>query len=521
MTSLVPRKPYTDEELGRLYPAGLQLQLVQVLMRHGERTPVSPRFENTGLQPFWPYCSAFRRFQSAVLTDDQDPGVVGGGAATQPLGSLAWRRRLETFGSDDAAVPATGGREGRGNHKDRQLDALCDMGMLTDPGRASTLRLGHRLRRLYVEQLGFLPPAIGPGDADRLFYLRSTPIPRALESLQQAFSGLYPETTRPQAGRDVKPITIIAREPADETLFPNDGNCRRFAELSRAFAQRAADRWNDSAELALVTRKIGRWLPPSNPRVAVDGRPRLSGIMDTVNATLAHGPDTRLPPEFYDDQVRHNITAVALQEWFDGFHESLEYRTLGIGGLMGDLVARMVRHAEIKNVAASASAPDNMFRFGLSGCHDTTLAAILASLGHRMDAWPPFTSHLALEMFHGPSSSSSPPPKPSAGWSALVPSALSGRQTAAPIGRKPSPELSDAQKQKLDGYYVRIRYNDEPVTIPGCRLPGNHLEGDESFCTLKAFKAIVDKYTPRNWKQQCHSNLRTQALPDKPEPSGF
>ena len=31
MTSLIPRGPYTEEELKRLYPKGLQLQLVQVV----------------------------------------------------------------------------------------------------------------------------------------------------------------------------------------------------------------------------------------------------------------------------------------------------------------------------------------------------------------------------------------------------------------------------------------------------------------------------------------------------------
>lgn len=31
MTTLIPREPYTPEELANLYPQGLQLQLVQVV----------------------------------------------------------------------------------------------------------------------------------------------------------------------------------------------------------------------------------------------------------------------------------------------------------------------------------------------------------------------------------------------------------------------------------------------------------------------------------------------------------
>ena len=50
MTTLVPRPPYSPEELTRLYPADLDLQLVQVLLRHGERVPVSTRFQNVSSQ---------------------------------------------------------------------------------------------------------------------------------------------------------------------------------------------------------------------------------------------------------------------------------------------------------------------------------------------------------------------------------------------------------------------------------------------------------------------------------------
>jgi hypothetical protein len=49
MTTLVPRAPYTEEELATLYPADLELQQVQVILRHGERTPVNSRFKNVCL----------------------------------------------------------------------------------------------------------------------------------------------------------------------------------------------------------------------------------------------------------------------------------------------------------------------------------------------------------------------------------------------------------------------------------------------------------------------------------------
>ena len=124
----------------------------------------------------------------------------------------------------------------------RYYDSLSDtgrssnLGELTDKGRETTLALGERLRHLYVDQLGFMPKIIA--DAD-MMYLRATPMPRALESMQQTFCGMYPLTARTAS---FPPPTVITRTPADETLFPNDSNCRRFSQLSRAFAQRTADR---------------------------------------------------------------------------------------------------------------------------------------------------------------------------------------------------------------------------------------------------------------------------------------
>ncbi|OLN86518.1 putative acid phosphatase SPBC4.06 [Colletotrichum chlorophyti] len=515
MTTLEPRQPYTDGELRQLYPPQLKLQLVQILLRHGERTPVTPRFQNTGLPPYWPYCRAVRNLRSAVLDPD-----------TGEYSYLDWKRRLETFSeNDDSPVIASGPRA--------ELDDICDMGMLTDRGRETTRNLGRRLRNLYVERLNFLSEDLTNPDS---LYLRSTPVPRALESLQQALSGLYPSSHR---APDLPPLTLITRAPQDETLFPNDGMCRRFAALSRAFAQRTADRWNDTPEMQYLNKKLGKWMP-KDTRIAVDSRPRLSGIMDTINATRAHGPDTKLPSEFYDPKAIAIIERIGVEEWYSGYKESEEYRTLGIGGLMGDVVARMV--GSVEHTPADGDyeirqpgAPPSPVKFGMSGCHDTTLAGVLASLGaFGPDKWPPFTSHIAIEMFRGsqipavevPTELPVAPASKTSGWfsswfsfgRATTPSP----GTAPPgIGRKPTVELTAAEARKLDGYYVRLRYNDEPITIPGCKAPGNHLEGDESFCTLAAFKSIVDKYTPVNWREQCRSNSNAPAFPAKPEPAGY
>lgn len=512
MTSLKPRAPYTDDELQKLYPPGLELQLVQILLRHGERTPVSARFQNAGLPAFWPYCASVRELKSAVLQD-------------RTYTTLEWKRRLETFGPQDEPVIATGPAG--------ELDSVCDFGSLTDKGRQTTYSLGQRLRNLYVDRLRFLPSTIDSAD---FLYLRATPIPRALESMQQTFSALYPPSTR-LPGPDGKflPPTILTRAHGDETLYPNDGNCRRFAALSRAFAQRAANRWNKTSEMEYLNHLYGKWMPDWSPRVAVDSHPRLSGIMDSINSTLAHGPETRLPREFYDEKGHRIVEKIGVEEWFAGYKESREYRMLGIGGLMGDIVARMVGSVERSpadgeyEVTRKTRLEDPAhIKFGLSGCHDTTLAGVLSSLGaFDTDRWPPFTSHIAIEMFRKAEREQAKEvkavvPTKRSWWGGLISPALSAGTPPPGIGRRRTEELTPEEKEKLEGFYVRLRYNDEVVTVPGCRAAGKHLEGDESFCTLSAFKAIVDKYTPDNWRQQCRQNLNLPAsATGQPEPAGY
>jgi len=351
-----------------------------------------------------------------------------------------------------------------------------------------------------------MPKLIADSD---MIYLRATPIPRALESVQQAFHGFYPRSTRTA---DFPPPTILTRSPADEVLYPNDSICRRFAQLSRAYAQRASERWNDTDEMAYLNKVLGKWMPENAPRVAVDGKPRLSGIMDTINATLAHGPLTRLPKEFYDKKGLAIIDKISVEEWFAGYTENNEYRTLGIGALMGDVVSRMVGSVKrqdnvgILEVGGEdgelgvGRGGERAIKFAMSGCHDTTLAAVLHAMGAMgNESWPPYTSHIAIELFRrknipAPTGdvSVTAPQSPKAlntnkGWWASLFGSASKSPTGEPALRKRIDDMSTTEKSDLDGYFVRLRYNDKIMPIPGCKPVGKHLDGEESFCTLVSF----------------------------------
>ncbi|KAF8247060.1 phosphoglycerate mutase-like protein [Wilcoxina mikolae CBS 423.85] len=444
MSTFQPPPSYTAQQLAALYPSTLELRQVQVIFRHGERTQVSSRFQNAGVPPFWPYCNVASRFTAAVL----GPGNT--------WDTLSFQRRLETFGKNGEAILGAG--------PGAVVDNICTPGELTDRGRETTLALGTRLRKLYVDQLRFLPPSLGHQNE---YYLRATPVVRALESLQQVFIGLYPAPFRDPSAFPI----MHTRSPAEENLFPNESNCRRFAQLARAFAKAAEEKWNDSPEMDHLQQKIGNWMPPGE-RVKVDGHPRLSGVYDSVNTTLAHGPQTRLPDEFYEDEVRRILNDINVDEWFRGYKESSEFRRLGVGSLLQDVKTRIV----------AVTKGESNIKLALMGCHDTTIAGILATLGSFDDQWPPFTSSIAIETF-----------------------------------RTKSPRQSFWQKivggNKDEGWYVRMRYNEKPMVIAGCRKEGKHLQGDQTLCTMAAFKETIEKIAPKDWKKECHANLDVTGLP--------
>ena len=256
---------------------------------------------------------------------------------------------------------------------------------------------------------------------------------------------------------------------------------------------------------------IRKWMP-NESEVKVDSHPRLSGIMDSVNSTLGHGPATRLPAPFYDSKGRDIIDKIGVEEWFSGYAESNEYRQVGIGALAGDIVSRMVGSVEKSGndgllevggedgSQGAGRGGEKDLRFALSGCHDTSLAALLASLGcFEGEKWPPYTSHLAFELFKEsgaeresiggdkldrPATAVDTHKQRQSALSTFFGSGGKTKLATEGIARKTTEELNATEREKIKSHNVRILYNARPAVVPGCKLSGKHLEGDESFCTL-------------------------------------
>jgi len=268
-------------------PPELELEQVHVYIRHGERTPVGVRMADppASIPTHWMFCHTARNFRAAVASASPAvPGVRGlvDGGEAQHQESLRTVRVVER--PDGSAAPGE-----------------CLLGELTDIGRQTTYDYGRALRQLYIDKLGFLPDVARSHDD---IYLRSTNVPRTIESLQQLVQGLYPDA---KSAPDFVPQLRI-RNGREENLFGNTLACKRLEILQVGFAKAAASEWNET--LASLDKKVSKYIG-GNP-IRLDGKPRASGILDTVRAANAHG--ITLPSELEDPAVMDLIEKAVVHE---------------------------------------------------------------------------------------------------------------------------------------------------------------------------------------------------------------
>ncbi|KAI0776494.1 histidine phosphatase superfamily [Irpex lacteus] len=435
--SLGPGTLPFDVENYPVAPEGLELEQVHLYVRHGERTPVRVRMEDppASIPSRWNMCKTARRFRASVTSDIHQ---LLDSEASLPSEELPVRRVVERA---DGSV----------------VEGECLLGELTDIGRQHTYNFGLALRRLYVDKLGFLPDAV---HSDAEVYFRSTNVPRTFESLHQIVHGLYP------AGKCIDGYVpqLRIRNGRDENLFGNTGACKRLEILEIGFAKAAAAAWNHALEP--LDERIGRYI--GNNPVRLDGRPRASGIFDTVRSAMAN--NVSVPKEFHEKGVMDVIEKAVVHEWFGGY-DSEEVRRLGMGRLLDDVSTKM-------QVKANKGSDDPM-KILVHSTHDTTLAGICASLDVFDEKWPAFTAYISFELF---------------------------RRKDAVLrnqGYYWQSILSKFQRSGSDEFYVRMRYQNKSLQLPLCAEAGKHLPGHPEFCTLSAFRDRVKELTPVDWDAEC------------------
>ncbi|KAF5318508.1 hypothetical protein D9619_010708 [Psilocybe cf. subviscida] len=431
--SMVKTRPQVPLDVEGYLPApdNLKLEQVHVFVRHGERTPVGVRLAGppANIPEYWPLCKTANRFQATVASVFQGKDLQDEHIKT--------RKVVER-------------RNGM------RADEECLLGELTDVGRQSTYNFGVNLRKLYIDRLGFIPDILSDKN---ITYFRSTNMPRTTESLQQVIHGLYPtHKCHPQAYPD-----ILLRNGKDENLIGNTYACKRLEVLQIGFAHAAAQAYNPTLEH--LDKKVSKYIN-GNP-IRVDGKPRASGVMDTIRASIAHG--IKVPPEFEDKSVVDVIEQAVVSEWFSDKTE--EVRRLGMGPLLSDIATKMQRKID--------DGEKEQTKLLVHSTHDTALAALAATLDVFDEKWPAFTASMTFELFKKRPDTVPQPVQP---------------QSILKLGA-----FARASPQ----YYIRLRYQNKDMALPICAAEGNHLEGHPEFCTFAAFKARVRELTPTDWDGEC------------------
>lgn len=175
-----------------------ELRLVQVLFRHGARTPLKtiPDVIEAQWVPTLLEAPPHTHI-NYVVTD-----LKGGPQPPSPVED-SYRKNI--------------------------LSGGAFAGQLTTIGMQQLYELGERLRKSYIEETPFLSPAFIPTEV----YVRSTNIVRTIESAKCLIAGLFQ-----QKQKDI--VSILTTESESEILYPNYHGCKllkvlsgpRWAELS-------------------------------------------------------------------------------------------------------------------------------------------------------------------------------------------------------------------------------------------------------------------------------------------------
>uniref|UniRef100_A0A3P8UFN4 Acid phosphatase 6, lysophosphatidic n=1 Tax=Amphiprion percula TaxID=161767 RepID=A0A3P8UFN4_AMPPE len=314
-----------------------ELKLVQVLFRHGARTPlrsipdvVEAQWVPTLLDP--PHNTHI----NYVVTD-----LHGGPRPPAPVED-SYRTNLLTGGT----YP----------------------GQLTTVGMQQLYELGKRLRRRYIEDSNFLNTTFSPAEV----YVRSTNIVRTIESAKCLIAGLFQ-----QKQKEIVPI--VTSEAESEILYPNYHGCKLLKTLG-------SHRWAESATLP----DIAADLQSIQSALGIAAHQRVDFILirDDMVARETHGLPCPPALDTWRNKVEQRAVDMICHVFEPSNRENLQ---LSVGPILHTLVDNI----EAK-LQGTLSEPNR--RLFLYSVHDTTLIPCLMALGIFDMRWPPYAADITVEL---------------------------------------------------------------------------------------------------------------------------
>jgi acid phosphatase len=335
--------PFQAKEFPPLSPAPPQvgnLKLLQVLVRHGARTPV------VGLCPkddaIWT-CD--------TMTNAEKPSKAPG----KGLYIKSWIPKRQFY---------------PGN---------CGRGVLTEVGYDQHIRNGQYFRKTYG---GFLPDRVNRETFESKFYVRSTNVPRTILSAESLLTGLYPPEKRDEEFN----IYINTIDETNENLFENQLICPKVGVYSDAFRKSQLYVNHSNTMTNPLIKKIAKILKVSETEAF------LPALFDCWIADICHG--FPVPPGI-NETVLNQVMKEGEWLYSNNFNypSRLEYSKVGIGLFFKDYLD------VFQNVRTD---PNNTLSFVLYSAHDTTIMPILNALNIWDGLWPTFASFIVTEYYEGP-----------------------------------------------------------------------------------------------------------------------
>ena len=303
------------------------------------------------------------------------------------------------------------------------------IGKLTAIGQRAHYDLGSRLRRHYVDELGFLPAAYNAKD----IYVRSTDIDRTLMSATSQMAGLYPPGSaanydiRVRYGKDplhenegglphlYQPVPVHTTSGKTDMMLLPGANCPRHAKIIKQ--KLASQEFQDLAEkerpfLDALAKIVG--VEPSSFLLQHSNR-----VSDTWTVYQYHS--VPLPTAATPDIVNK---ARNLSNWYlDFVNRGKESHRLRAGLILDEIRNRIASVILQRSGKLAPQYQQYAKKFVLLSAHDTTVAATLAAMRVFDGVYPPYNSTIIWETY-----------------------------------------VNDDSSQ----YFVKVEYNGVPLLLPGC-----------------------------------------------------
>ncbi|XP_045334854.1 lysophosphatidic acid phosphatase type 6 isoform X2 [Leopardus geoffroyi] len=316
----------------------LELKMVQVVFRHGARSPLKPLPRE---QAEWNL--QLLEVPPQTQFDYTVTNLAGGLKPHSPFDS---------------------------QYRKTVLKGGMFAGQLTNVGMQQMFALGQRLRKSYVEDIPFLSPTFNPLEV----FVRSTNIYRNLESTRCLLAGLF------QSQKE-GPIVIHTDEASSEVLYPNYQNCWSLQERTRGRRQAACLQPGISEDLQKVKEGMG---------IASNDGVDFLNLLDNVAAEQVHSLPSCPTLRRFAQMIEQRAVDTALYIMQREDRESLQ---VAVGPFLHIL------ESNLRKVVDPATAPGKTRKLYLYAAHDVTLMPLLIILGIFDHKWPPFAVDLTMELY--------------------------------------------------------------------------------------------------------------------------